>query len=61
MRLGKGAKISTEIDLFLKRCKAPVAGITGSAGKTTTSMLVGRMLGAVCPVHRYTWEISGLC
>lgn len=40
----RGAKISTEIDLFLKRCKAPVAGITGSAGKTTTCKLVGLML-----------------
>ncbi|HOA70805.1 MAG: UDP-N-acetylmuramoyl-L-alanine--D-glutamate ligase [Firmicutes bacterium] len=45
----RGAKISTEIDLFLKRCKAPVAGITGSAGKTTTSMLVGRMLERSMP------------
>ena len=40
----KGAVISTEIDLFLRRCKGTVAGITGSAGKTTTSTLTGLMV-----------------
>ena len=32
--------------LFLERCPAPVAGITGSSGKTTTTALVGAMLEA---------------
>ena len=40
----RGAEISTEIYLFLKRCKAVVGGVTGSAGKTTTCMLVKLML-----------------
>ena len=40
----KGAFISTEIALFLHRCKATVAGITGSSGKTTTAMLAASML-----------------
>ncbi|HHT84366.1 MAG: UDP-N-acetylmuramoyl-L-alanine--D-glutamate ligase [Bacillota bacterium] len=45
----RGAEISTEIDLFLKRCKAVVGGITGSAGKTTTCMLAKLMLEQSMP------------
>ena len=45
----RGALISTEIALFLERCKAQVAGITGSAGKTTTATLSGLMLRESCP------------
>lgn len=44
-----GAIISTETALFLERCKARVAGVTGSAGKTTTSTLVGLMLRESLP------------
>ena len=39
-----GAVISNETALFLERCKARVAGVTGSAGKTTTSTLTGMIL-----------------
>ena len=35
---------SNDADLFLERCPAPVIGITGSAGKTTTTSLVGDIL-----------------
>ncbi len=42
----KGIPISSMLELFLDRCPAPVAGITGSAGKTTTTSLVGAMLDA---------------
>ncbi|MDI6895198.1 MAG: UDP-N-acetylmuramoyl-L-alanine--D-glutamate ligase [Bacillota bacterium] len=42
----RGAVVSGEIPLFLELCPAPVVGITGSAGKTTTSTLVARMLEA---------------
>ncbi len=45
----KGALISTEIDLFLRRCKGVIGGITGSAGKTTTSTLTGLMLRESMP------------
>lgn len=38
--------ISNDAQEFLTRCPAPVVGITGSAGKTTTTTLVGRMLQA---------------
>ncbi|MGE3857776.1 MAG: UDP-N-acetylmuramoyl-L-alanine--D-glutamate ligase [Dehalococcoidia bacterium] len=41
-----GVPISSMLELFLDRCPAPVAGITGSAGKTTTTSLVGAMLEA---------------
>lgn len=39
-----GAVLSGEIDLVLQLCPAPVIGITGSAGKTTTTTLVGEVL-----------------
>lgn len=42
----RGAVISGEIPLLLRLCRAPVIGITGSAGKTTTTALVGRILAA---------------
>lgn len=39
-----GVPISTMLELFMQRCPAPVTGITGSAGKTTTTALVASML-----------------
>ncbi|MDI6870463.1 MAG: UDP-N-acetylmuramoyl-L-alanine--D-glutamate ligase [Bacillota bacterium] len=41
-----GAVVSSEIRLFFELCRAPVLGITGSSGKTTTTMLSGRILEA---------------
>ncbi|NMB38206.1 MAG: UDP-N-acetylmuramoyl-L-alanine--D-glutamate ligase [Firmicutes bacterium] len=38
--------ILSEISLVLKQAKAPVFGITGSSGKTTTTTLVGEMVKA---------------
>ena len=43
---GASVPISTMLGLFLERCPAPVTGITGSAGKTTTTALVGAMCDA---------------
>lgn len=45
----RGAVISNETALFLERCKAAVSAVTGSAGKTTTCTLVGRMLRESLP------------
>lgn len=41
-----GAAITGEIPLVLRLCRAPVVGITGSAGKTTTTTLIGEILRA---------------
>jgi len=42
----RGIPLSNDAQLFLERCPAPVIGITGSAGKTTTTALVGEMCRA---------------
>jgi UDP-N-acetylmuramoylalanine--D-glutamate ligase len=40
----RGIPITNDAQLFMERCPAPVIGITGSAGKTTTTTLVGEMI-----------------
>jgi len=42
----RGVPLSNDAQIFLDRCPAPVIGITGSAGKTTTTALVGEMCRA---------------
>jgi UDP-N-acetylmuramoylalanine--D-glutamate ligase len=42
----RGVPLSNDAQIFLERCPAPVIGITGSAGKTTTTALVGEMCRA---------------
>lgn len=39
-----GIPISSETQLFLELCRGRAVGITGSSGKTTTTVLVGQML-----------------
>ena len=46
-----GVPITTEIRLFVERCRAPVFGVTGTKGKSTTSALLGRMLSQRFTVH----------
>ncbi len=36
--------VTNDAQLFMERCAAPIIGITGSAGKTTTTTLVGSIL-----------------
>lgn len=40
----RGAVIAGEIGLVLNLCRAPVIGVTGSAGKTTTTTLIGEIM-----------------
>ncbi len=48
----RGIPISSEIELLFARCAAPIVGITGSAGKTTTTTLAGAMIATgVKPVY----------
>ncbi|MBL7139526.1 MAG: UDP-N-acetylmuramoyl-L-alanine--D-glutamate ligase [Planctomycetes bacterium] len=39
-----GVEITSEMNLFVEACAAPIAGVTGSAGKSTTTALLGAML-----------------
>lgn len=48
----RGIPLTNDANLFLERCPAMVIGITGSAGKTTTTTLVGKMCAAD---GRKTW------
>ncbi|MCE9581779.1 MAG: UDP-N-acetylmuramoyl-L-alanine--D-glutamate ligase [Planctomycetes bacterium] len=36
----RGIPVETELNLFVKTCRAPILGITGSNGKTTTTAMV---------------------
>ena len=42
----RGIPLSNDGLLTLQHCRAPIVGLTGSAGKTTTTTLVGLMLQA---------------
>lgn len=39
-----GSCLTTEMDLFFALCPCPVIGVTGSAGKTTTTTLIGEIM-----------------
>lgn len=43
----RGVTVTNDSQLFLELAPCPVIGITGSAGKTTTTILAGRMLKAM--------------
>lgn len=51
----RGITVTNDAILFMERCPSPVIGITGSAGKTTTTMLVGKM----CQAQGFTTWIGG--
>ena len=40
----RGIQVSSEVDLFFRLCPAPIVGITGTNGKTTTTALTGAVL-----------------
>ncbi len=39
-----GVKIESDVSIFWKLCPAPIIGITGTRGKSTTTALIGEML-----------------
>ncbi|HZS13506.1 MAG TPA: UDP-N-acetylmuramoyl-L-alanine--D-glutamate ligase [Candidatus Dormibacteraeota bacterium] len=41
-----GVQVRSEIDLVFRRCPAPILGITGTNGKTTTTTLAGAVIAA---------------
>ncbi len=51
----RGILLTNEAQLFVERCPAPIIGITGSAGKTTTTTLTGEILKAA----RFTTWVGG--
>lgn len=42
----RGAEFSSEMNLFFRLCRAPILAVTGSAGKTTTTSLLGAIMRA---------------
>ncbi len=42
--VARGARLSSEIELFCERCRAPIYAVTGSDGKTTTATLAACLL-----------------
>ncbi|MHB0965749.1 MAG: UDP-N-acetylmuramoyl-L-alanine--D-glutamate ligase [Bellilinea sp.] len=51
----RGIPLSNDSQLFLEAVPCPVIGITGSAGKTTTTTLVGRMAEAYLKAPNRAW------
>ncbi len=51
----KGIPISNDSQIFMETVPCKVIGITGSAGKTTTTTLVGRMAEAGVQVPARSW------
>jgi UDP-N-acetylmuramoylalanine--D-glutamate ligase len=52
-------QITNDAQLFMERCPASVIGITGSAGKTTTTTLVGKMVEALGAVEGFKTWVGG--
>ncbi len=51
----RGVPVTTEINVVLARCRAPVYAVTGTKGKSTTSTLLARMLEA----YGFTVHLGG--
>lgn len=49
--IARGVPWTTEINLFLQLCPAPVVGVTGSVGKSTTTAMIGEILAAGRTTH----------
>lgn len=51
----RGLPLSNDSQIFMEAVTCPVIGITGSAGKTTTTSLVGRIAEIGVPAPRRVW------
>lgn len=51
----RGIPLTNDTQLFMELCPSPIIGITGSAGKTTTTTLVGRMASAGIAAPGKVW------
>jgi UDP-N-acetylmuramoylalanine--D-glutamate ligase len=51
LQAAAGVQQTTEINLFLERCRAPIVGITGSVGKSTTTAMIGEILSRSRTTH----------
>jgi len=51
----RGLPLTNDSEIFMQFVQAPVIGITGSAGKTTTTTLVGRMAAAGIASPHKSW------
>ena len=49
--LRAGVPYTTEINLFLERCRGQVVGVTGSVGKSTTTAMIGAILSRSMTTH----------
>ncbi|MEX0787279.1 MAG: Mur ligase family protein, partial [Anaerolineales bacterium] len=57
----RGIELTNDAQLLLEAAPAPSIGITGSAGKTTTTALVGRMAAAaLASTGRHAWVAGNI-
>ena len=54
-----GVPLDYAMNIFFRLCPAPIVGITGSNGKSTTTALVGALLGRVCERIWVSGNIGG--
>ncbi len=47
----RGVAMTTEINLFLQRCPAPIAGVTGSVGKSTVAAMAAAAVATRTTTH----------
>ncbi|MFH1423047.1 MAG: UDP-N-acetylmuramoyl-L-alanine--D-glutamate ligase [Planctomycetota bacterium] len=54
-----GVTITTEMNLFFERCRAPIIAVTGSNGKTTTAYIIAEILKTSGLPHNGSFYFGG--